>query len=141
MNSCFRSLIVSLVVAGPATQALQAADVEWPQFRGPLALGTADNPDLPDTWSATDNVLWKHDIAGRGWSSPIVWRNHVFVTTVTSDDEPAGKEKKRGLYLGGNRHEPPKTPHQWRVMCLDLGDGRELWQHTVHEARPPSPCI
>ena len=75
MNARLRLLFVSFFVAlGPSITPLAAADAEWPQFRGPLALGTADNVDLPDTWSATDNVLWKHEIAGRGWSSPIVWR-------------------------------------------------------------------
>ena len=48
------------------------ADDNWPQFRGPAALGVAENANLPDTWSATQNVLWKQDVPGGGWSSPIV---------------------------------------------------------------------
>ena len=94
-------------------------------FAGPAALGIADNPDLPDTWSATENVAWKHDIPGRGWSSPIVWGHRVFVTTVTSDEALKDKDRKRGLYLGGNRRTSRrKRVHQWHVLCLDLGDGK-----------------
>src|SRR5437588_8873439 len=47
----------------------------WPQFRGPGAMGVADHPGLPERWSTNENVAWKIDVAGRGWSSPIVWGN------------------------------------------------------------------
>ena len=44
--------------------ALSATGKEnWPQFRGPDALGVSENPDLPDKWSPTENVLWKRDPA------------------------------------------------------------------------------
>ena len=61
----------------------------------------------------------------------------MFVTTVTSDEEFKSKDKKRGLYLGGNRNEPSKTVHQWRVLCLDLTDGHVLWEQVAHEGPPP----
>jgi hypothetical protein len=56
-------------------RAALAADpvLNWPQFRGPDAMGIADNPDLPDRWSTNENVAWKIEMPGRGWSSPIVW--------------------------------------------------------------------
>jgi outer membrane protein assembly factor BamB len=127
------SLIVLFLIPCMA----HAAEDQWPQFRGPAALGVADNPDLPDTWSATENVAWKHDIPGRGWSSPIVWGNRVFVTTVTSDEGLKDKDRKRGLYLGGNQSEPPKNVHQWRVQCLDLNDGHLLWEQIAHQGVPP----
>src|SRR5918992_2071607 len=56
----------------------------WPQFRGPGGSGIADGPVLPQHWSTTTNVAWSVDIPGRGWSSPIVWRDRVFVTTAVS---------------------------------------------------------
>ena len=46
---------------------------DWPQFRGVQGGVAADHPSLPDTWSETQNVVWKIDLPGRGWSSPIVW--------------------------------------------------------------------
>src|SRR5712664_850645 len=58
------------------------APANWPQFRGPGATGVADHPGLPEHWGTNENVAWKVDVAGRGWSSPIVWGNRVFVTTV-----------------------------------------------------------
>ena len=121
----------------PTAHAARAIDSNWPQFRGPLALGTADNSQLPDTWNATENIAWTRDIAGRGWSSPIVWGNRVFVSTVTSEESLKDKDKKRGLYLGGNRSEPATTDHQWHVLCLDLADGSVLWDEIAHQGVPP----
>ena len=71
---------------------------EWPRFRGNEAGVAADDPALPDTWSQTENVVWTRSIPGIGWSSPVVWGDHVFVTTVvnTAQQEPP----KPGFYLG-----------------------------------------
>jgi outer membrane protein assembly factor BamB len=97
-------------------------------------LGVADNPNLPDTWSATENVAWKTDIKGRGWSSPIVWGEKIFLTTVVNLGE--AEEPKKGLYFGGERTKPPESEHQWKVVCLDLADGRVLWEQLAHQGVP-----
>jgi outer membrane protein assembly factor BamB len=115
----------------------EAQSTYWPQFRGPGARGVTENTGLPDTWSATDNVVWKTDIPGRGWSSPIVWRDRVIVTTVVSSDTE--EEPRKGLYLGGNRPAPPAGVHQWKVVCLDLTTGQILWERQVHEGQPATP--
>src|ERR1700681_5069063 len=72
-----------------ALASLSAAE-QWPQFRGLQAGVASDDPALPDTWSQTENVVWKLDIPGQGWGSPVVWDDHVFVTTaISSGQEPA----------------------------------------------------
>lgn len=107
---------------------------QWPQFRGPHARGVAEGAHLPDRWSTTDNFAWKRDIPGRGWSSPIVWGNRVFITTVINKGE--SEEPKKGLYFGGERLKPSESPHEWKVVCLDLETGDVLWERQVHEGRP-----
>jgi outer membrane protein assembly factor BamB len=107
----------------------------WPQFRGLNAAGVAEGfKDLPDHWSATENVAWKRDIRGRGWSSPIVWGNRVFLTTVVNTGE--SEEPKKGLYFGGERLKPPESLHQWKVFCLDVDSGDVRWERQVHEGNP-----
>src|SRR5215470_1588633 len=69
----------------------------WPQFRGPQSTGVAEDPQLPDKWGATDNVAWKTAIPGLGWSSPIVWGDKIFVTSVISSAEV--EPPKKGLYF------------------------------------------
>src|SRR5262245_37782242 len=44
---------------------------EWPQFRGPKSGVGVDDLALPERWSTTEGVVWKLDVPGRGWSSPI----------------------------------------------------------------------
>ena len=103
-------VIVAIVfgIAGMDVEA-QSPDGNWPQFRGPNSSGAAVNARLPETWSTKENVLWKTAILGKGWSSPIVWGDRVFVTTV----EWARKRERR---------------HARVFTC------REVWNHTAGDA-------
>ncbi len=114
-----------------------ADEAVWPQFRGPDSRGVGDGVNLPEQWSVEENVAWKTDIPGRGWSSPIVWGKRVFLTSALplGEVEPA----KKGLYMGGNRTDAPETQYQWKVYCLHLESGEILWERQVHEGAPAEP--
>jgi outer membrane protein assembly factor BamB len=58
---------------------------DWPQFRGPTGQGVSDEKGLPLTWSETKNVRWKVAIPGRGWSSPVVQGDRIWLTTATEE--------------------------------------------------------
>lgn len=90
------------------------ASDNWPQFRGLNASGVSTNANLPDKWSATENLTWKADLPGRSWSSPIVWGDRVFLTAVMNSGE--SEAPKKGLYFGGERPVPAKSEHHWKVM-------------------------
>ena len=108
---------------------------DWAQFRGPGARGVSENAGLPDKWSETENVAWRTPIAGRGWSSPVVSGNRVFLTTVTlQSGQP--EDAKPGLYFGGDRNKPMEVVHNWRLICFDLSNGDELWSETLHSGKP-----
>jgi outer membrane protein assembly factor BamB len=130
-----KSTLYSLlgVVATLLSLASTYAQSNWPQFRGSGAMGIAENPKLPEKWSATENVAWKTPIPGRGWSCPIVWGDRVFLTTAVSAGEI--EKIKEGLYYGGERPKP-KEEHEWRVLCLDLKSGKPIWEKTVHKGVP-----
>ncbi|MBM50906.1 MAG: hypothetical protein CMP27_13855, partial [Roseibacillus sp.] len=121
-------LLASAVLTGGFALADERS-TNWAQFRGPGARGVAVNPGLPETWSATENVEWKRDLPGRGWSCPVVWGKRVFVTTVVN--EGVSEKPKKGLYFGGERPKFPETVHRWKVYCLDLQSGRVLWEREV----------
>jgi len=129
----FRFAIVTVIVWSVS---LRALGQHWPQFRGPQS-GVAEEGILPDTWSATEHVAWTVEIPGRGWSSPIVWGDRVFVTTAVAEGDT--EMPKKGLYLGGNRDTPSDKMHLWKVYCLDFDSGRILWERTAHQGRPPYP--
>lgn len=119
------------------TSAFAADEFQWSQFRGPAAGAVADDPDLPDTWSETENVVWKTDIPGLGWSSPIVWDNHVFVTaTTTEGQEPAPVP---GLFDPGDEFGAQRSTavHRWMVYDVDFQTGELRWERRLHQAVPP----
>lgn len=84
----------------------------WTRFRGPNGQGISAEKNLPLKWSATDNVLWKTPIPGKGWSSPIVFGDKVFLTTATEDGVSC------------------------RIICVDRIDGRIVWNTEVHRQTP-----
>jgi outer membrane protein assembly factor BamB len=53
----------------------------WSRWRGPSGQGMVTGTGYVDKWSATENVLWKKPVPGRGNSSPIVWGDRIFLTT------------------------------------------------------------
>ena len=111
----------------------RAAAQDWAQFRGPGAAGVvADNPDLPERWSATENVAWRTPLPGLGWSSPIVAGGLVFLTTVVSDGEVETPES--GWYRFGER-DAPEDVHHWLVYALDLETGEMRWRRRCKPAR------
>jgi outer membrane protein assembly factor BamB len=53
---------------------------DWPQFRGPTGQGISSDKNVPTKWSDSENVAWSVDVAGQGWSSPIVVDDLVVLT-------------------------------------------------------------
>ena len=129
--ACFFTCLSSVLLFCTSTASAQD---NWPQFRGAESLGVSNNSNLPDQWTETKNVLWRCEIAGRGWSSPVVWGNRVFVTTV--ENRGTTEEPKKGLYFGGNRPKPVAAVHAWKVICLDLSTGEQLWNKVVETGVP-----
>ena len=114
-----------------------AEEANWPQFRGPGARGITTNTNVPEAWSASENVAWKAEIPGRGWSSPIVWGDRVFLTTAVNSG--TNEPPKKGLYLGGERPNAPRPEHEWKVVCLDLATGQQRWERVVYRGEPAKP--
>jgi outer membrane protein assembly factor BamB len=103
----------------------------WPSFRGPNASGVADGAPTATAWDAKTgkNILWKTPVAGVAVSSPIVWGDHVFVSTAVGSDPSAGI--RTGLY---GDVEPAKddSKHTWKLAALDKRTGKLLWERVAH---------
>lgn len=83
----------------------------WPAFRGTGA-STSAAKALPRKWSPTENIAWTVELPGYGQSSPVVWKEKVFVTSAEGEF---------------------KTP--LHVLCLDLGTGKEAWRKSYPNAQ------
>lgn len=98
------TLLLILSLAGAT------GDVKWPGFLGAGHSEVAAE-SLPLTWSPDKNIAWKTNLPGHGQSSPIVWRDRVFVTAVEG---------------------PLKDTYH--VAALNLADGKILWQHSLESS-------
>jgi outer membrane protein assembly factor BamB len=58
---------------------------DWPQFRGSSSDDDEHPIHLPLTWSETNHVRWKTAVPGQGWSSPVIRREQIWMTTATAD--------------------------------------------------------
>ena len=131
-----RKVLLTLGCALLALVAVSAADDQWPQFRGTQAGAVPDDPSLPETWSETENIAWKTDIPGVGWSSPIVWDNHIFVTaSIATRPE---RQAVKGLYDPGDENGKLKadSEHRFVVYDIDFKTGKILWEREIVRGVP-----
>jgi len=110
---------------------------QWPSFRGPWACGYIDNAKTPTTWSidSSTNIKWKTPIPGLGHSSPVIWENHLFVTTACSENKD--ESLKVGLY-GDIDMADDSGVLEFKIYCLDKTNGRIIWERVAHKGIPKS---
>lgn len=87
---------------------------DWPEFRGAKGDGVY-NGKLPTEWGPDKNVAWKAAIPGQGWSSPILWKGKLYLTT--------GVKGKDDL-------------HELRALCIDAASGKIDWDVKVFDEDP-----
>lgn len=109
----------------------------WHQWRGPDATGSAARGNPPTTWSETENVQWKAPLEGAGSSTPIVWKDQVFVLTSINTGEvdpnatPPSDQPDRPFGI-----KFPNTKYRFVVLSFDRNTGEELWRQTATELVP-----
>ena len=101
---------------------VRASD-NWPRFRGPSGMGVSDAKGLPVQWSESENLAWKTALPGAGASSPIVFGDHIYLTSYTGYLVPG---ESGGSLDDLRRH----------LICLRRGDGEILWDQAVKSALP-----
>lgn len=101
----------------------------WTHFRGNNLDGIAADNRVPLFWNDSTNIIWKSDIKGKGWSSPVVYGDQIWVTT----SNVGGKEMS--------------------AVCVDFNSGKLLFdislfkqdsiyrKHSINTYATPTPCI
>src|SRR5229473_1618007 len=108
--------MVFFVLLSGAAAAVSHVDLradEWPEFRGPTGQGHSAEHGIPVDWSESRNVVWKTQVPGVGWSSPVVAGGKVWLTTAVKDRD------------GGSL----------RGVAYDVATGREIVNTEVFRVR------
>jgi outer membrane protein assembly factor BamB len=110
-----------------------AKQANWHQWRGPDATGVASTATPPIRWNDQSNIRWKFPIVGEGSSTPIVWKNQVFILS-------AVETNRRGARSAPLHPEAKTTPSnqifEFVVWSLDRRNGDVLWKRVVAESVP-----
>ncbi len=157
--SAYLSTEISRAESSDTAPGSRSSTVEtWPQFRGPRGDGLAPNASVPHRWSESSHVRWKTPIHGRGWSSPVVLGDQLWLTTATEDGKQmfgVCVERKTGRIvhdLKVREVEEPRFCHalnsyasptpaveagrvylhfgSYLTTCLDTATGATLWRRT-----------
>ncbi len=154
MKSILRLLLLATAVALGLSRPAQAED--WPTWRGPSGAGLARGAQPPTTWSDTQNIKWKAKVPGQGFSTPIIWKDRIYLlTSIETNDSvapaptpaaaaepstpPAGGEKGKGGRRGGSGFggcNKPTKFHEFAVVALNRATGAIVWQKTARREVP-----
>jgi outer membrane protein assembly factor BamB len=109
----------------------------WPQWRGPLANGTAPQADPPLTWDAQTNIKWKAPLPGRGSATPIVWNEQVFiVTAIKTERTAAAAELPKVNPSLLKKTTAPTNYFEFVILSFDRNTGKLRWRQTAAEKVP-----
>ena len=161
ISLCSFLLLCSSLVWGGSMASGRTADgliaspePDWPQWRGPRRDGISDEKGLLSSWPQEGpKQLWKIDGLGKGWSSPIIVGERLFITGDVGDDlvifafdrhgtiqwEVKNGRAWKGPYPGARAscaYSEGRLYHMnahGRVICLDAGSGGELWAVNILE--------
>ena len=118
-----------------AASAPRLPPLPWPSFRGRNASGIGDGQGIPFNWDGEKgtHVRWKTAIPGIALSSPVIWGDQVFVTSVVS--EGGNDTFRTGLYGDVDSVEDDSL-HRWRVYGLDKNSGAISWERLASSGKP-----
>lgn len=151
VGSCL-ACILHAALAMPAT-----GQQPWPQFRGPGGDGIAIGQNTPVKFSETENVTWKSALPGRGWSSPVIAENVIWLTTaIERTPEENLREalmRKSGVEENALNQRQIAKAIDLKLIAVDLRGGSILETidldvveepdaiHTVNSYASPTPVI
>jgi len=142
--------LLAFAIAAPAPAS--ETSVNWPQWRGPKNDGHSPEKNLPVEWTTEKNVLWKAEMPGRGASTPCIWGDRIFITSIEGDSiallcigtdgKPKWKRKMsdgaRAGYRGAEGDDASAScstdgEHVWAYVgtgilgCYDF-EGKPVWE-------------
>ncbi len=107
---------------------------QWLQWRGPLMTGEAPHADPPIRWSETKNIKWKTPLSGLGHSTPIVTRDHVYLTLARKTGKPF--EPRPDTAPGAHDNFQVSSKFEFVAVAVERKSGKVVWEKVLHSAIP-----
>lgn len=122
-KALFGFAIMGLIAAVNQATGQPVHETDWPQFRGPSGNGHAEAANLPVAVNDTTNVVWKTELPGRGWSSPVMIDGKAWMTTAIEIEATGDelKEKMKKADIGGMS---AYSRVELKALCVDLETGK-----------------
>jgi outer membrane protein assembly factor BamB len=141
MSQTFQQVTRAAVFIAFAMAAVEAC-ADWPQFRGPRGDGTAEAADLPATWGGFGDAAWRVSIPGRGWSSPVVVGERIWLTAAETTALPTKlREQKldQGLYRGFGEQFQAHSSVELMAVEVDSASGALMRTIELFTCEDPPP--
>jgi len=125
----FQIYLILTLFLSLSIQTTRAQQDNWTHFRGSNLNAIATETNVPTVWNDSTNIMWKTDIEGKGWSSPVVYGNQIWLTTATDN----GKKML--------------------AVCVDINTGKKIYdlllfqpdtiqsKHSMNTYATPTCCI
>ncbi len=121
----------------------QDAAAEWNTWRGADGVAVARTGNPPTEWSEDKNILWKTGIPGDASSSPVAWKDRIYLTTAigaeaAEEGDRQGEPPQGGRQggFGGFSRGRPLRAHEYVVVAVDRQNGKVIWQKTLKKEVP-----
>ena len=112
----------------------------WSQWRGPAGQGHAPAAkDLPRVWSESENIAWKTPVEGKGWSSPVLDRGRLWLTTAVETPLSEAEKAERLANVENSSSLQVSGPVSLRAVCLDAATGKRLHDIELFRQSQPDP--
>ena len=103
---------------------LSSIKADWLQWRGPMGQGIAEQSKVPIEWSETKNIAWRAQLPGRGWSSPLIVGNQVWVTAAHETKASEEQAKERLKANTGSQPLVVLSELSIHAICIDKESGK-----------------
>ena len=114
---------------------LSAFADNWQTWRGKYGNGVSDETGIAANWSRTENVQWRTKLPGRAGSTPIIWEDRIFLTSVAENGDDLlliclntdGKVKWQQKLGTGNRNIRGNEGNS--ASPSPCTDGQHVWAY------------
>jgi len=107
MVQIIRKRVSAVIIILSLLSCIRVLAGDWPHWRGPYLNGTADEKNLPVTWSKTENIVWIASLPGHSSATPVIAGGRVFLSSTDTESD--------NLF----------------ALCLDAQTGKELWRRKI----------